>query len=241
MLDLWLDGLASEVREARWERVFERCRQCFDKGSARARRVADAFALMAREKLAGSSSGRLACASASADFGDERGAGLDKNIGAGLVAMENYGARRGGRSEHGAFVAIGAGVGVRLTFQPAAEQNQLRSSIASRLSSRAMPEDVHSARGAERDNRAAGKFQLREASLRTLDNIALPQMCSLRSLQHSRTANDAERAFDEGDGTEVLRGSRDRQQQCEEQCNAEKVHVDPDLGTNGTFAGDAGR
>ena len=166
MLDLGLDGLASEVREARWERVFERRRQCFDKGSARARRVADAFALMAREKLAGSPSGRLACASASADFGDERGAGLDKNIGAGLVAMENDGARCGGRSEHGAFVAIGAGVGVRLTFQPAAQQNQLRSSIPSRLSSRAMPEDVHSARRAERDNRAAGEFQLRESFLR---------------------------------------------------------------------------
>jgi hypothetical protein len=78
--------------------------------------------------------------------------------------MNNDGtiSRRG--SERGALIPIGASMRVRLTLQPATQQNQFRSrSTVRNLSSRSVSKDVHSARRTESYNRPASKFQLRES------------------------------------------------------------------------------
>ncbi len=104
-------------------------------------------------------------------------------------------------------------MGVRLTLQPAAQQNQFRSGSAARdFSSLSVPEDVHAARRAERHNRATGKFQLRESLFGSFENIALPQTRSFDCLKHCCAANDSQRAFYEGDRAYVLNGGWDRQQ-----------------------------
>jgi hypothetical protein len=127
--------------------------------------------------------------------------------------MQNDGSVSGRRSECGALIPIRARVRVRLTLQPATQQNQFSScGAAPGLCSRSVSEDVHAARRAERHNRATGKFQLRESLFGAFENIALPQTRAFGCLEDGCTANDSQRAFYEGDGAYVLNGGWDRQQ-----------------------------
>src|SRR6266852_1162411 len=183
MRSFWFDRLAGKVSEARRESISKRARHGFDEGSAGTRRVDQAFALAAREKLAGSPSCWLARVSVWAHLTDCSRARFDKNVAPTFVGMKNDSTISTRSSKQWAFIPIRARVSIRLTLQPAAQQYQLPSSgVACGLSSRAVPEDIHAARRAERYNSAANKFQFHESLVGALDNIALPQARSFGCL-----------------------------------------------------------
>src|ERR1700723_925466 len=187
---------------------------------------------MAREKLAGVSGCRLPDAPAGTYLSDCCRRGFHENFATTFVAMQDDGPVSSSCSEWEALIPIPARMGVRLTLQPAAQQNQFSPcGAAAGLCSRSVPEDVHAARRAECHNRATGKFQLRESLFGAFENIALPQTRSFGRLEHGCAANDSQRAFYEGDGAYVLHGGWDREQRWEHQCNAEEIHVDPKLGS----------
>ena len=233
VVGLGFDGFSGEVFEARGKRVAKRFRHGVDEGGIWARGGGDIFSGVAGEELAGLGGNGSADVAVFADFADSGGAGFKKDFGFVLRGVDQDGAGGSCGGESWSFVAVGTGAACSgrggFAFEPTAEESEFggvfcccRGLIA------VVAEDVEATCGAERDDGAAGEFELGEAGVGAFENVALAKAHAFDGFENVDAADEADGAFHQSERADAGRrryGRRLRQQRREGEDEGHEVHL----------------